>query len=113
MGFFKKYFTFNNAQRREFEQYLIHALESRAAWSVDEKKLTWPGLPNYKIIIFVDTDGLINVYAHFETLIKVKGNGTGNTIWVKGENRIYETFLSMFSPETITKLINNQLQPLN
>ncbi len=113
MNVFNKYFTFTNAQRRKFEQYLIHALESRPAWSVDENKLTWPGLPNYKLILFVDKDGLINVYAHFDTLIKVKGNGTGNTIWVKGENRIYETFLSLFDPETISKLIDNQMQPLN
>ena len=113
MNIFNKYFTFNRAKLTEFEQFLIHALENRPAWAVDEKKLTWPGLPIYKIIIFVDTDGIINVYAHFETLIKVKGNGTGNTIWVKGANRIYETFLSLFDRETISKLIDNQLQPLN
>ena len=112
MFFLKRYFTFSNDQRREFEKFLIKALETRPAWSVDENKLTWPGMPKYKLILFVDKDGLINVYAHFETLIKVKGAGTGNTIWVKGSMGIYETFLSLFDPQTIKKLIDNQLQPL-
>ena len=114
MIFFKKRFTFSNSQRIEFEKYLIETLEFRPAWAIDKKKLTWPGMPHYKFILFVDADGLINVYAHFDKMIKIEGKGKGNTIWIRGLNGIYETFISYFNAETIGKLIDQSLQqPLN